>query len=79
MDRIRQDLGLKQHDETTQYDDFFEFLETGDFTMSYKMVMLLTLLTIADNSGECDLDRLVDDYTTFLPPPSGCRMAGGQT
>jgi superfamily II DNA or RNA helicase/phage repressor protein C with HTH and peptisase S24 domain len=65
VDRIRQDLGLKQHDETTQYDDFFEFLETGDFTMSYKMVMLLTLLTIADNSGECDLDRLVDDYTAF--------------
>jgi phage repressor protein C with HTH and peptisase S24 domain len=65
VDRIRQDLGLKVHDETTQYDDFFEFLETGDFTMSYKMVMLLTLLTIVDNSGECDLDRLVEDYTTF--------------
>jgi hypothetical protein len=63
--RIRQDLGLKRHDEITQYNDFFEFLETGDFTMSYKMVMLLTLLTIADNSGDCDLDRLVDDYTAF--------------
>lgn len=65
VNQIRQDLGLKRHNETTQYDDFFEFLETGDFTMSYKMVMLLTLLKIADNSGECDLDLLVDDYTAF--------------
>jgi hypothetical protein len=65
IEQIRTDLKLKQHDETTQYDDFFEFIETRDFTMSYKMVMLLTMLTIVDNNGECDLDTLTEAYTDF--------------
>ncbi|MCG8563785.1 MAG: DEAD/DEAH box helicase, partial [Desulfobacterales bacterium] len=65
IDTIRQDLKLKTHDETTQYDDFFEFIEQGDFSMSYKMVMTLSMLKVADNNGECNLDDLLAEYGAF--------------
>jgi superfamily II DNA or RNA helicase/SOS-response transcriptional repressor LexA len=65
IDYIISDLKLKRHDETTQYDDFFEFIDQGDFSMSYKMVMFLSLLTIADQNGECNIDRLLGEYVSF--------------
>jgi hypothetical protein len=65
IDQIISDLKLKRHDETTQYDDFFEFIDQGDFSMSYKMVMFLSLLKIADHNGECNIDRLLEEYVSF--------------
>ncbi len=62
---LRSRLGLKVHDETTLFDDFFEFLEKRDYAKSYKMVMMLELLRLVDAHGECDLDQLALGYSQF--------------
>ena len=65
VEQIRQALGLKVHDESTQYEDFFDFLEARDYSRSYKMVMMLSLLALIDEHGECDLDKLSSSYAGF--------------
>lgn len=62
---IRAARGLKVRDETTRYDDFFEFLEERDYALSYKMVMMLALLDLVDGQGECELSALVRQYAAF--------------
>ena len=62
---IRSAMGLKIHDESTQYDDFFEFIEAGDYSFSYKMIMMLNMLRLVDRSGECNLEKLVQTYVEF--------------
>lgn len=73
VDEIITDLKLQRHDETTQYKDFFEFIDKGDFTLSYKMVMLLSMLKVVNNNGECHLDDLLAEYTGFYKE----RVKGG--
>ncbi len=65
VDNIRSSLGLKVHDESTQYDDFFAFLEERDYSMSYKMILLLSIFRIVDEHGESCLDELTREYTAF--------------
>ncbi|MBN2725275.1 MAG: class I SAM-dependent methyltransferase, partial [Deltaproteobacteria bacterium] len=65
LDHIIKTMNLRHHDNTTQYDDFFEFINEGDYTMSYKIIMMLSMLSIVDNTGECNLDKLLDLYIKF--------------
>ncbi|MBN2808620.1 MAG: DEAD/DEAH box helicase [Deltaproteobacteria bacterium] len=65
LDEIRNRLGLARHDDTTILNDLNTFLEKGDYAFSYKMIMLLNMLNLVDNSGECDLDRLVVEYIAW--------------
>ena len=62
---IRQELNLKIHNETTQYDDFYDFIKEGTYTYSYKIIMMLSLFKIIDHNGECNLDDLVNEYRFF--------------
>jgi superfamily II DNA or RNA helicase len=65
VDEIRKAKRLKVHDETTQYDDLFEFLEERDYTFSYKIIFLLSLLTCQNNRGEAGLENLTKLYQGF--------------
>jgi superfamily II DNA or RNA helicase len=58
-------LNLKVHDDTTQYEDFYDFLNEGNYSMSYKMIMMLSMLKIIDHNGECPLDILTQEYRHF--------------
>jgi superfamily II DNA or RNA helicase/phage repressor protein C with HTH and peptisase S24 domain len=62
---IREALGLKVHDESTQIQDFWEFIGQGDFTLSYKLVMVFAMLFSADVNGECDLTEVADHFSSF--------------
>jgi superfamily II DNA or RNA helicase len=62
---IRTKLKLKIHNESTQNDDFYEFINEGTYSMSYKIIMMLSILKIIDNNGECNLDDLVHEYRYF--------------
>ena len=62
---IRAARGLKVHDESTQYDDLFEFLGERDYTFSYKMIFLLALFECGNARGEAKLDSLVAKYTGY--------------
>jgi SOS-response transcriptional repressor LexA len=74
IEQIRRGLGLKAHDETTQYQDFFELLEERTYTMSYKMVLLLCMLGLLDHQGECDLDKLSVAYADFYKARLAARL-----
>jgi len=65
IENIRIKMNLKIHDDSTQYDDFYEFLEDGNYSMSYKIIMMLSILKIVDHNGECNLDDLVKEYRVF--------------
>ncbi|MHC1757479.1 MAG: DEAD/DEAH box helicase [Methanosarcina sp.] len=62
---LREKKGLKGHDDKTIYEDFFEFLEKGDYSFSYKIIFMLSFLKCTDHTGECSLDDLVDFYSSF--------------
>lgn len=63
--QIREARGLKVHDETTQVEDFKDFLEERDYVFSYKPVLLLSFLKHVDARGGADLDAVVEDYQAF--------------
>jgi superfamily II DNA or RNA helicase len=65
VEEIRKRLNLKIHDDSTQYDDFYEFIEDANYTFSYKIIMMLSMLKIIDNNGECNLDDLAKVYIYF--------------
>ena len=58
-------LNLKPHNDETQYNDFLDFMKEGNYSMSYKMVMMLSMLHVVDNNGECNLDDLLNEYSSF--------------
>jgi len=62
---IREQKGLKEHTEETQYEDFFDFLEEGDYTFSYKMTMMLCILDLVDTQGEVDIEELTECYRKY--------------
>jgi superfamily II DNA or RNA helicase len=63
--QIRKQKNLRVHDETTQYDDFYEFLGERDYTFSYKIIFLLSLLTTGNPRGEGQLDDVAALYSGF--------------
>lgn len=63
--KCRKLLNIKIHDETTIYDDFFEFLEQRDYTFSYKMPFLLSFLKNMNIIGEAKIEDVLLDFTTF--------------
>lgn len=65
IDELREKKGLKEHNDKTVYEDFFEFLEKGDYSFSYKIIFMLSFLKCTDHTGECSLDDLVDLYSSF--------------
>ena len=65
VDSIRAGLGLKKHDDSTMYEDFWAFVKEGDYSFSYKIVMMLSFLEVMDHNGECNLDELLERYTAF--------------
>jgi hypothetical protein len=62
---IRVIMNLTVHNELTQYDDFFKFLNEGNYTYSYKIILLLSLLKNMDMNGECNLELLTKSYINF--------------
>jgi hypothetical protein len=59
---MRSSLGLKEHTELTIVEDFWQFIEGGDYTFSYKMYFILALLKLADSTGEADIDMITKEY-----------------
>ena len=47
--QIRRQKGLKERTPKTIREDFFEFLDEGDYTFSYKMVMMLNNLSLLED------------------------------
>lgn len=65
VEEIRVLKGLKKRDETTILDDFWEFIEEGSYSLSYKIIFILSLLKNLEKDGEADFDKVKDDYIIY--------------
>ncbi|MBQ6223527.1 MAG: DEAD/DEAH box helicase [Solobacterium sp.] len=65
VQKIRKDNNIAIHNETTIYKDFFDFLQERDYSLSYKMPFLLSLIKHMNNIGDANIDEVLDDYISF--------------
>lgn len=63
--KYRQELGIKEHNESTIKADFFEFLEERDYSLSYKMPFMLALINNMDSIGDAKIDTVLSEYIAF--------------
>lgn len=63
--RIRQELEIPEHTEETMKQDFFDFLEERDYSLSYKMPFLLSFLKNLNSIGDANIEDVLNDYIAF--------------
>jgi superfamily II DNA or RNA helicase len=63
--KIRVEKGLKEHSEKTIVEDFWEFIEKGDYTFSYKMYFILSVLDVVDETGDAVTGDIVNRYCQY--------------
>ena len=63
--RIRRDLEIPEHTEETIKQDFFDFLEERDYSLSYKMPFLLSFLKNMNAIGDANIEEILSDYIAF--------------
>lgn len=65
VEKYRKELGIKEHNNDTIKQDFFEFLEERDYSLSYKMPFLLAFIKNVDSIGDAKIDNVLNDYIAF--------------
>lgn len=65
VDKYRQELGIKAHDDSTIKEDFFEFLEERDYSLSYKMPFMLALIAEINTIGDANIEAVLTKYIDF--------------
>lgn len=63
--QIRQELDIPEHNEETMKQDFFDFLEERDYSLSYKMPFLLSFLKNLNSIGDANIEDVLNDYIAF--------------
>jgi len=65
VQQIRQENNIAEHNDKTIYKDFFDFLNERDYTLSYKMPFLLSLIKRIDEIGDARIEDILTDYIDF--------------
>ena len=65
VEKYRKKLKIKEHNDTTIKEDFFEFLEERDYSLSYKMPFILSLIKVMNIIGDADIEKVLDNYIAF--------------
>lgn len=65
VEKYRKELGIKEHNNDTIKQDFFDFLEERDYSLSYKMPFLLAFVKNVDSIGDAKIDDVLNDYIAF--------------
>lgn len=65
VEEIRVLKNLKKRDETTILDDFWEFIEEGSYSLSYKIIFILALIKNLEKDGEADFEKVKADYISY--------------
>ena len=61
----REALNIPIHNDETIKQDFFDFLEERDYSLSYKMPFLLALIKNMDVIGDAKIEDVLTDYIAF--------------
>ncbi len=65
VEKYRKELDIKEHSDETIKEDFFEFLEERDYSLSYKMPFMLGLLKHMNSIGDAQIEDVLDDYIAY--------------
>ena len=65
VEKYRKELNIKEHNDNTIKQDFFDFLEERDYSLSYKMPFMLAVVKYIDSIGDAKIDDVLDDYISF--------------
>ena len=65
VEKYRNELGIKEHNNETIKQDFFDFLEERDYSLSYKMPFLLAFIKNVNTIGDAKIDDVLNDYIAF--------------
>ena len=65
VEKYRKELDIKEHNDNTIKQDFFDFLEERDYSLSYKMPFMLAVVNHIDSIGDAKIDDVLDDYIAF--------------
>ena len=63
--KYRRELDIKEHNDNTIKQDFFDFLEERDYSLSYKMPFMLAIVKCIDSIGDARIDDVLDEYIAF--------------
>ena len=65
VEKYRSILEIKEHNDNTIKQDFFDFLEERDYSLSYKMPFLLAFMNAIDSIGDAEIDQVLGNYIAF--------------
>lgn len=65
VEKYRKELNIKEHNDSTIKQDFFEFLEERDYSLSYKMPFMLSFIKAVNAIGDADIEKVLDGYIAF--------------
>lgn len=65
VEKYRKELNIKKHNDSTIKQDFFEFLEERDYSLSYKMPFMLSFIKAVNAIGDADIEKVLDGYIAF--------------
>lgn len=65
VERFRAEMDIPVHNDDTIKDDFFDFLEERDYSLSYKMPFLLSFIKHMNSVGDADIEDVLTDYIAF--------------
>lgn len=65
VERYRAELNIKVHDDTTIKEDFFDFLEERDYSLSYKMPFMLSFIAAINSIGDAEINTVLNGYIAF--------------
>ncbi|WP_418463241.1 DEAD/DEAH box helicase [Frisingicoccus sp.] len=65
VEKYRNELGIKEHSDKTIKEDFFDFLEERDYSLSYKMPFMLAFVKYINSIGDAKIEDILDDYIAF--------------
>ena len=65
VEKYRRELNIKEHNDDTIKQDFFDFLQERDYSLSYKMPFMLAVVKHIDSIGDAKIDDVLDDYIAF--------------
>ena len=65
VEKYREELDIKEHNDSTIKQDFFDFLEERDYSLSYKMPFMLAVIKYINSIGDAKIDDVLDDYIAF--------------
>jgi superfamily II DNA or RNA helicase/phage repressor protein C with HTH and peptisase S24 domain len=65
LKKIKIDKNIKERTEESRRDDFFEFLQSRDYSFSYKIAFLLAFISECNAQGEAELSKIILRYQNF--------------